>query len=140
MHQFNNAPAPDRHQGRNTAIDGLRGVCIVLVVLHHLALRIPLHETFLGAYVPRRILNGLGYNGYEAVFVFFVISGFLITWHSMRRWGSLANIDLRGFYVRRVSRILPSLLLLLLVLCALHLAGVSGYVIDGPTQSLGGAL
>ncbi|MQP77398.1 acyltransferase family protein [Stenotrophomonas sp. MYb238] len=111
-----------------------------MVVLHHLALRIPLRDTALGDVLPRRLLNALSYNGYEAVFVFFVVSGFLIASHSLRRWGALSAIDLRAFYVRRGARILPCLLLLLAVLAALHLAGVPFYVIDGEGQSLGGAL
>ena len=126
--------------GRNAGIDLLRGLCILLVVVHHVALRIPLHKTALGDFVPRRLLDGLGYNGYEAVFVFFVISGFLITLHSLQRWGRLSQMDLRGFYLRRVSRIVPSLLLLLAVLSSMHLAGVPNYIIDGENQSLGGAL
>jgi peptidoglycan/LPS O-acetylase OafA/YrhL len=125
---------------RNPGIDLLRGLSILLVVLHHIGLRIPLHRGVLAAYVPIPILNALNYNGYESVFVFFVISGFLITGNTLQRWGGLDRIDAGAFYVRRFARIAPCLLVLLIVLSVLHLCGVDDYVIHRAGQTLPRAL
>jgi peptidoglycan/LPS O-acetylase OafA/YrhL len=125
---------------RNPGIDLLRGLSILLVVLHHIGLRIPLHRGVLAAFVPIPILNALNYNGYESVFVFFVISGFLITSNTLQRWGGLDRIDTGAFYVRRFARIAPCLVILLIVLSVLHLMGVEDYVIHRPGQTLPRAL
>jgi len=127
-------------QRRNPGIDALRGLSILLVVLHHIGLRIPFKKTLLADVLPAPLLSALNYNGYEAVFVFFVISGFLIAGNMLRRWGSFPQIDVRAFYTRRFARIVPCLLVLLGVLSALHLLGVDDYVIHRDGQSLPAAL
>jgi peptidoglycan/LPS O-acetylase OafA/YrhL len=121
---------------RNPGIDLLRGLAIVLVVVHHTALRIPMDKGLLAAVVPDWLLFGLQYNGFESVFLFFVISGFLITSNSLARWGALATIDATAFYRRRGARILPCLLVLVAVLCVLALAGVRHYTLEQPGQTL----
>lgn len=121
---------------RNPGLDLLRGLAILLVVIHHVALRIPLRATALAGFLPRRALDALAYNGYEAVFVFFVISGFLIAHNALERWGRLGAVDLKAFYVRRASRILPCLLALVALLAVLHLAGARDYLIHRAGQSL----
>ncbi len=130
----------DLRSGRNPGIDVIRGLSIILVVIHHTALRIPLMKTGLSAIVPAPLLAGLSWDGYEAVFVFFVVSGFLIAGNSIRRWGRLSQIRPGLFYVMRAARILPCLLILVAALSLLHLFGISDYTITGDGQSLAGAI
>jgi peptidoglycan/LPS O-acetylase OafA/YrhL len=59
---------------------------------------------------------------------------------SLRRWGSLSGVSLRGFYLMRFARIAPLLLLLLGVLSGLHLAHVEHFVISAKTGGLPRAL
>ncbi len=69
-------------------LDGIRALAVLPVVLFH-------------------ILPGLSPGGFVGVDVFFVISGYLITGGILR---DLANdrFSLRGFYHRRMRRILPA--------------------------------
>jgi len=73
-------------------IDGLRAVAVVSVLLFH--------------------LHVLGFGGgYVGVDVFFVISGYLITGFIHMEMQA-ERFSLRDFYLRRVRRIVPALLLL----------------------------
>ena len=77
-----------------TDIQGLRAVAVGLVVVYHL--------------VPYRLTGG-----YVGVDVFFVISGFLITSHLLRK-PVLTVTDLLDFWARRVRRLIPAASLVLL--------------------------
>jgi peptidoglycan/LPS O-acetylase OafA/YrhL len=77
-------------------IEGLRAIAILLVVAAH-------------AGVPW--LAG----GFVGVDVFFVLSGFLITGKLVQEATATGRISLLPFYVRRLRRLLPALLLMLLV-------------------------
>ncbi len=128
------------HLRRNEGIDLLRGGAIIFVVLNHVGMRFPIAGTVLSMVLPRWLLDGLLTNGYEAVFVFFVISGFLIAGNALRRWGGLGQIDVAAFYARRFARIVPCLLALVAILSVLHLSALDDYTISGEGQSLGGAV
>jgi peptidoglycan/LPS O-acetylase OafA/YrhL len=76
-------------------IQGLRAVAILLVVLYH-------------SNVPG--VTG----GYVGVDVFFVISGFLITGQLVREHERNGYIELGSFYARRMRRLLPAAVLVVL--------------------------
>jgi peptidoglycan/LPS O-acetylase OafA/YrhL len=131
-----------RASARNAGIDWLRGLAILLVIVHHLALpfRLPLRPSLLGHWWPKRLLNAISFNGYEAVFIFFVISGFLIATRILERDGGLARVRLRRFYAARARRILPLLLTVLALLATLGACGVPGFAPEADRQSLAGLL
>jgi peptidoglycan/LPS O-acetylase OafA/YrhL len=70
------------------ALDAVRGISAWMVVVGH--------------------TTGFDMLGAFAVSVFFVLSGFLITWLLVRESDSSGRISLRNFYVRRVLRIFPA--------------------------------
>lgn len=85
--------------GHRPALDGIRGLAIVSVLL--------LHSSIWGAVPP--ILPG----GSLGVTVFFVLSGYLITTLLLEEHTASGGIDLRAFYLRRAARLLPGMLVLL---------------------------
>jgi peptidoglycan/LPS O-acetylase OafA/YrhL len=111
---------------RDTAIDCLRGFSILAVLATHGVLP-ALPEGRVAQFFSKAWANG-----YYGVIVFFVISGFLITSTAIERYGQLDRIHPKDFYTRRFARIAPSLLLVLVLACILHLAGSSSFVTGDP--------
>lgn len=84
-------PPPRSHLA---SLDGLRGVAVLLVVAYHA--------------LPERLPGG-----FVGVDVFFVLSGFLITALLLRERERTGTVRLRSFWVRRVRRLVPALLVML---------------------------
>ncbi len=72
---------------RLPGLDGLRAVAVGMVMLSHF---------------------GAGVPGDLGVSIFFVLSGFLITWLLLREYRATADLSLRRFYIRRTLRIFPA--------------------------------
>jgi peptidoglycan/LPS O-acetylase OafA/YrhL len=128
--------AGEQTKYRVAGIDLLRGLCIVAVVVHHINLRIHFRDSSLGQLIGLAANRVLFWNGYYGVRMFFVISGFLITSWSLKRWGKLNQLNLRQFYRMRFARIMPCLAGLLLVLILLDRLGVPRFVVNTQHTSL----
>ena len=86
-------------------IDGLRAIAVFSVIFYHAQLTLFDYKIFEG--------------GFIGVDIFFVISGYLIT--SLIYKESLNNIfSFKVFYIRRIIRIIP--ILLIVILCCIPIA------------------
>ena len=125
---------------RLDGVDILRGLAIFFVLMNHVNMRLFLADIPYTQGLPSQLVSSLVWNGQYGVQIFFAVSGFLITSTSIRRWGSLSRVSVRDFYALRFARIAPLLLLLLVLLCALHAAGLKDFVVSEKTGGIGRAL
>ncbi len=121
-------------------MDLVRGLSIIAVVLLHTYLRFFYAGLGLLDHAPSWLRHLVLFNGGNGVKVFFTVSGFLITFTSLRRFGSLAAMRPGTFYRIRFARIAPLLLALLAVLSLLHLANVPDFRIRPAVGALPRAL
>ena len=104
-------------------IDGLRGLAVTLVVFYH-------------------AFPGLLPGSFIGVDIFFVISGYLISKIILKQVKE-ENFNFSNFYIRRINRIFPALLLVLMACFAIgwfnlladeykqlgkHIAGGAGFI------------
>lgn len=113
---------------RNARIDLLRGIAVALVMLLHFSLTYRLPDSWLGDLITQKNVARLVMNGNYGVTMFFVISGYLITTNSLRRWGGLQQMDRLAFYRRRAERILPPLIIAVVVILVLGLLDQPSFV------------
>src|SRR5688572_6695565 len=82
--------------GRLSALDGLRGFAVLIVLFDHTQ------------HIPA--------GGYLGVDVFFVLSGFLISSQLFAEAQRSGTLDLRHFFLKRCRRLLPAFF----AMCALY--------------------
>ena len=121
-------------------MDLLRGLAIFFVLMNHVNMRLLIDGVPYTHGLPDQMVSSLVWNGQYGVQIFFAVSGFLITSTTLKRWGPLSEVSLRGFYLMRFARIVPLLILLLLILSVLHLEHVKYFVVSPKTGGLGRAL
>jgi peptidoglycan/LPS O-acetylase OafA/YrhL len=94
------------------ALDGLRGLAVVAVLLYHGGV----------SWAP---------GGFLGVELFFVLSGFLITSLLLSEWIRTSKIALGAFWARRARRLLPALFCLVAVIGLYYTAAGTGDAIPG---------
>ena len=82
-------------------IDGLRAIAVSAVILYHAQITVLDHQLFRG--------------GFIGVDIFFVISGYLITSIILKELVITGTFSFKYFYERRIRRILPALLFVMLI-------------------------
>jgi len=111
------------HAPRLLFIDTWRLIAVVLVILSHL---IGIRQQGVSS-----VQTGtMGYYGYPAVLIFFFISGFVVGRTCLSELRESGDFSMRGFYVRRIFRIAPPLLLYLIccsILAAMHVIDFTPY-------------
>src|SRR5262249_40534576 len=101
---------------RLPGLDGLRAISAVMVVARHIGQS----RDNWGSQSVGAILE----TGAFGVQIFFVLSGFLITYLLLQEERREGSVNLRHFYFRRTLRILPPAYCYLIFLLLLLLAGV----------------
>jgi len=81
-------------------LDGIRGAAFLMIFVSHLC-----H------------INFLTYFGRISVLLFLFVSGFLITRLLIKEEGKHGSVNIQSFYIRRMLRLYPGLLFMLLVVC-----------------------
>jgi peptidoglycan/LPS O-acetylase OafA/YrhL len=88
-------------------LSALRGLAALWVMLHHL-----------NGMAPQLLLPAVAANGWTAVDIFFVLSGYVLT----AAYGTRARSELSRFYAKRICRIYPLHICIMLALAAVVLA------------------
>ncbi|MBL7715091.1 MAG: acyltransferase [Bdellovibrionales bacterium] len=115
---------------RNTWIDVLRGASVLLVIWLHLQIRIPFEKFAPLASLPREVWRTFFTSGNGGVRIFFTLSGFLITKSLLRADPQSRLHALKSFYRRRIAKIVPPLLLLMVGLTLGHFFQIEFYTIQ----------
>ena len=104
-------------------IDGFRFIAVFGVMIHHWII-----QDFSNSFILKNIPFGTGVN------LFFVISGFLITFILLKKKDEIAENktsflhEIKNFYVKRTLRIFPIYYLVIILLCMFSYSEIKEYL------------
>jgi peptidoglycan/LPS O-acetylase OafA/YrhL len=107
--------------GRLPGLDGIRALAVARVIAHHFFDNGPIP---LASYHFRAPLVAFVTNSSFGADMFFVLSGFLITWLLLKEERRTGGLNLTRFYTQRALRILPPAIFLVAVLALMNWAGL----------------
>lgn len=89
-----------KYIGEIPSLNGIRAICILIVIGSHMVN---------SANFPKELTRSWGYlfDGSTGVTIFFVLSGFLITYLLIQEEEKNGSISLKYFFIRRILRIFP---------------------------------
>jgi peptidoglycan/LPS O-acetylase OafA/YrhL len=108
----------NKQYGYVPAIDGLRAIAVLAVMIYHLN----------SEWLP---------GGFSGVDVFFVISGYVVARSLSDRLSDRPLYFISGFYARRVRRILPALIICLVVTSLLTVLFIPASWLSSTTSQVG---
>jgi peptidoglycan/LPS O-acetylase OafA/YrhL len=108
-----------RRLGYQPALDGLRGLAVLAVMLFHL---------------------GYSLGGNSGVTVFFTLSGFLITCLLLEEYETTGDVSFGRFYMRRALRLFPALAAVLLIDVGFVLLARTGWSRNADLAAAGAAV
>ena len=103
-------------------VDALRGLAVIAVLFYHAKFKFQSFELFSG--------------GYLGVDIFFVLTGFLITRMLLNEHKITNDINIRSFYLRRIRRLVPVLLVVIMIATFLSYFFLDPVLIKNFSQSV----
>jgi peptidoglycan/LPS O-acetylase OafA/YrhL len=91
----------------------IRAIAALFVLFHHLELY--KHRDFISSIYDTPLKYFISHLGKNGVYIFFVLSGFLITYLLLTEKKTKKKIDIKKFYFRRILRIWPLYYLIVLI-------------------------
>lgn len=98
-----------------SGLNELRAIAALAVLFHHVELykyRLKIHSLWDYGIIVKSFISDLGHNG---VMLFFVLSGFLITYLLIEEKTTTGKISISKFYGRRILRIWPLYFIIVIV-------------------------
>lgn len=106
------------HTKRNTTLDVIRGIAVLLIIVHHIVMPEKFQINNLLEWIFRNVvMKVIGFftlGGWVGVDLFFVLSGFLVSGLLFSEYNKIGKINMKRFLLRRGFKIYPAFIFFIL--------------------------